>query len=30
VPADDRAILLTYYVMADGFSEVRACRFVVD
>lgn len=30
VPADDRALLLTYYVMADGFAEVRACRFLVD
>jgi len=27
VRADERAILLTYYAVADGFEEVRACRF---
>lgn len=30
VPAEEGVILLTYYVMNDGFAEVRACRFVVD
>ena len=30
VPADDGAALLTYYVLEDGFVDVRACRFVVD
>ena len=29
VHADDRTVLLTYYNVADGFSEVRACRFRV-
>lgn len=27
VHADERAILLTYFVVVNGFEEVRACRF---
>ncbi len=30
VPAEEGVSLLTYYVMNEGFAEVRACRFVVD
>ena len=30
VEADGGGSLLTYYVTADGFDEVRACRFIVD